>query len=134
MRHILEWLLYDANAHHVTYHIVAAQAPPAPIFNYHVYGVSTELAVLDWIVPHITYTPETYYIQYRQSSEDGGDMIFMSSIVAGSSNLSAQDVEYSIVLDGLRSGTFYIANIVANNTFGGVISPEISFATNRLGM
>ena len=61
-------------------------------------------------------------------------MIFTSSTVAGSSDLSARNVEYSIVLDGLRSGTFYVANIVVNNTVGGLISPDISFATTPLGM
>lgn len=60
-------------------------------------------------------------------------MVFTSMTVAGSSDLSARDVEYSITLDGLTSGTFYVANIVANNSFGGLISPDISFATTPLG-
>ena len=95
--------------------------------------MSTELAILHWVVPPIAYTAETYYVQYRPSSEEGSDVVFTSTTVAGSSDLSARDVEYSITLDGLTSGTFYVANLVANNTFGGLISPDIAFATNPLG-
>jgi hypothetical protein len=84
-------------------------------------------------VPRIVYTPETYYIQYRPSSDGESDVVFTSTTVVGSSDLSARDIEYSITLDGLTSGTFYVANIVANNTFGGLVSPDISFATNALG-
>ena len=93
-----------------------------------------ELAILHWVVPRIVYTPETYYIQYRPSSDGESDVVFTSTTVVGSSDLSARDIEYSITLDGLTGGTFYIANIVANNTFGGLVSPDISFATNSLGM
>ena len=113
---------------------IAVAAPPAPILTYHIYGVSTELAILHWIIPRIAYTPETYYIQYRLSGEEGSDTIFTSTSICGSSELSARDVEYSIVLDGLSSGTFYVANIVANNSVGGQLSRDISFATNPLGM
>ena len=56
-----------------------------------------------------------------------------SYTVTGSRNISAENVEYEIVLDNLNSETFYTANIVANNSFGSVISPEISFATAPLG-
>ena len=119
---------------HILTIIIAAAVPPAPIFDYHVYGLSTELAILHWVVSRIVYTPETYYIQYRPSSDGESDVVFTSTTIVGSSDLSARDIEYNITLDGLTRGTFYVANIVANNTFGGLVSPDISFATNPLGM
>ena len=98
--------------------------------------MSTELAILHWVVPRITYTPETYYVQYRPSSdsEEESNVVFTSATIVGSPDLSARDIEYNVTLDGLTSGTFYVANIVANNTFGGLISQDISFATSSLGM
>ena len=106
---------------------------PGPVSDSHVYGVSNDLAIIHWIVPRITYTPERYYIQYRTSNEDGSGQTFMSSVVTGSSDLSAQDVEYDIVLDGLSSGTFYTANLTANNSLGSQVVAQISFATSPLG-
>lgn len=108
-------------------------APPAPISNYHIYGVSNQLAIIHWIVPRIVYTLETYYIQYRTSIDEGRMSETLASYtVTGSRSISAENVEYEIVLDNLNSGTFYTANIVANNSFGRVVSPEISFATAPL--
>lgn len=114
--------------------ISTAPAPPAPISNYHVYGASNELAIIHWIISRIAYTPETYYIQYRTSIDEGrASETLASYTITGSRNFSAENVEYEIVLDNLNSGTFYTANIVANNSFGRVVSPEISFATAPLG-
>ena len=109
-------------------------ALPVPISNYHIYGVSSELAIIHWFVPRIAYTPETYYVQYRIDNEERIGLTLMSTIVSGSRNLSSRNVEYEVVLDRLNSGTYYTANIVANNTFGSQISPEISFTTTPLGM
>ena len=101
--------------------------------DYHVYGVSNELAILHWFVPRITYTPEVYYIQYSVSDEEGTGEILVSPIVVGSTNLSAVNMEYEIVLDGLNRGTFYTATVVSNNSFGAQFSEDIPFTTPFLG-
>ena len=113
--------------------IFAVPNLPAPVANYHVFGTSSRVAIFHWIVPRITYTPERYYIQYRARGEDSNSETFTSPIVEGTSNFTARNVEYDIVLDGLSSGTSYTANIVANNTFGSQSSTDIPFATSPLG-
>ena len=113
--------------------LTTVQNLPTPVSNYHIYGVSDQLAIIHWIVPRIAYTPETYYIQYRAISEDGSGTMFVSPTIMGTEDLSARNVEYDVVLEGLDSGTFYVANIVANNTIGGQPSMDIRFTTSPLG-
>ena len=82
-------------------------------------------------MPYLTYTPETYYIQFTVIG--GDNQIFVSPTIEGTTDLAAMNVEYKFVLKGLDNGTTYVANIVANNTYGGQVSEDIFFTTNPFG-
>ena len=101
------------------------------VVNPHTEALSHNLAIVRWTVPRIAYTPETYYVEYRAINDSG--RIETSPSTNGSKDLEAVDVEYARVLEGLESGTTYVANIVSNNEFGRRVSDDVQFTTNFIG-
>lgn len=66
----------------------------------------------------ITYTPETYRVVYRELLDDEVQGPTQASeVVNGTTNLTALNVEYTVVIRNLRPGTSYSYMIVTNNTF-----------------
>ena len=102
----------------------------------HIASVSHNLAIIHWTVPRVTYTPETYHVQYSPlTSENETTLLMKSPPIEGTTDLTAIDTEYDIVLKGLDSGTTYVANIVSNNTIEGrgQVSDNIVFETLPTG-
>lgn len=86
---------------------------PAPIEQFGVYGVSFELAIIEWTVSRITYTPETYQVVYRQVG-DSEELIYSEEVI-GTTNLSATNTQYSVVITNLQPNSMYTYNISARN-------------------
>ena len=73
-------------------------------------GVSYELAIIQWVVQYIAYTPETYRIQYRKEGEE--EVIQTSIPIMGSTNFSAVNEQFTLALDGLDANATYYATVV----------------------
>lgn len=94
---------------------VSGPAFPAAPQNVTVVGVSHELAIIQWTVPAIAYTPETYLISYRVS---GNGEFMTAGTVEGNTDLSTVDEVFSFILDDLQAGTEYDLRVEAVNTIG----------------
>ena len=109
--------------HHFT---LLGPLPPSGLAeNFTIVGVSYELAIIQWVVQYIAYTPETYRIQYRKQGEE--EVIQTSIPIMGSTNFSAVNEQFTLALDGLDANATYYATVVSSNTIGTDRTVEVTF-------
>ena len=82
-------------------------------------SIATDFAqdsvVIQWTVPYIAYTPETYEVIYG-AERDNLDRESTESRTSGP-DINAVDKTYSLPLTGLQAMTTYYYRIVARNSF-----------------
>ena len=71
--------------------------------------VESESVGIQWTVAYISYSPETYVVQYSTSRE---------TLVHNSSRRASEEgtTTYSVPLSGLRDNTTYYVQVLATNT------------------
>lgn len=71
--------------------------------------VESDSVVIQWTVAYISYSPETYVVQYGTSRE---------TLVHNSSRRASEvgTTTYSVPLSGLRDNTTYYVQVLATNT------------------
>ena len=102
---------------------------PEDITTLNILATSHELAIFVWLVPTISYTPEVYTIQYRSLGADVVGPLMMSEPIQGTTDLSATNQDFRVVVDDLLPGTTYSYSLVATNLNGSVITPPLTFTT-----
>ena len=75
--------------------------------------VSSELALVSWLVPSIAYTRESYDVTYSKLGSD----VFETRTVFGSADIQAEQQEHFVVLYGLDANTGYMFSVTAVNSF-----------------
>lgn len=91
-----------------------SSAPLQPIDIVHT-TLSSEVAVVQWLVPEVVYTPETYTVTY---GTDRTMLNYTSEVISGSSDITAVNQVYSTTLRNLQSNTRYYYRVVATNSIG----------------
>ena len=71
--------------------------------------VKSDSVIIQWTVPYISYSPETYVVQYGTSRY---------SLIHNSSSTDSEEevMTYSVELSGLRDNTTYYVQVLATNT------------------
>ena len=72
--------------------------------------VKSDSVIIQWTVAYISYSPETYVVQYGTSRD---------SLIHHSRSTDSEEGEmmsYSVELSGLRDNTTYYVQVVATNT------------------
>ena len=113
--------------------LLSSAGPRSPVTpeSLTVSAVSSTSATIGWTVPSIAYTPETYVVVYGTRQ----DRLVMSSDPQYSGpNISIGSRTYSVQLNGLRPGTLYQYQVVANNSKQTSSSVAGKFTTIPLGM
>ena len=88
--------------------------------------ISQDSATIQWTVPSIAYTPETYVVEYG-----AGINVFGGS---SRNDVEAVNKTYNVTLKNLTPGTNYTYAIIAQNYFSQSTSKTISsFTTNTTG-
>ena len=77
--------------------------------------ISDSSALIQWTVPSIAYTTETYVVEYG-TSQDSLDMT--SDPTHSGEDITIANVTFSVTLLDLRENTTYYVHIVATNTAG----------------
>ena len=114
--------------HYLSVAIVGPRSPSMPT-SVRFTNTSHSTATLEWRIPLITYTPETYYIEYGISST----MLDQRSVSTGSGgDLTVMNQVYSVDLTGLSSNTTYYYRVVASNSFTSTSSSLGTFVTVSL--
>ncbi len=85
-----------------------------------------DTATIQWTIPLIAYTPETYVVYY------GTDMSTLdrkSDTVSSGNDFAATNIRLFVELVGLTFSTEYYYQLVANNTFASNSSEVMNFTT-----
>ena len=71
--------------------------------------VKSDSVIIQWTVSYISYSPETYVVQYGTSRD---------SLIHNSSSTDSEEevMTYSVELTGLRGNTTYYVQVLATNT------------------
>ena len=69
--------------------------------------------VVEWVVPSLAYTPETYVVEYGMTSDS---LVPSEEPVSSGDDIAATDKTYSVELKGLSPGTKYHYVVVARNS------------------
>ena len=93
---------------------LGASNPVRPIDIVHT-TLSSELAVILWLVPQVSYTPETYVIIY---GTDRMTLNYTSEMILGNTDVTAMNQIYTATLRGLQPNTRYYYQVVATNSIG----------------
>ena len=73
-------------------------------------NVKSDSVIIQWTVAYISYSPETYVVQYGTSRD---------SLIHNSRSTDSEEGEmmsYSVELSGLRDNTTYYVQVLATNT------------------
>ena len=104
----------------------AGPRAPHPPQNVAVIAISGNRATIQWTVPSIAYTPETYVVEYGTSQ----DSLNLTSYPQKSGpDIIITDVTYSVQLSNLEPATNYQYQVVATNTADKSVSGVQSFRT-----
>ena len=81
--------------------------------------VNTSSVLVTWTVTKVAFTPEVYSVRFWSPPSTG---YTTSDKVNGTSNISVEDMQYTILLTGLTTNLHYVFQVEANNTVGSTLS------------
>ena len=92
--------------------------PASPMQPTDVGAISTDASTttVQWTVPLIAYTPETYIVSYSTGSLT--HQVLMSDPVESGTDFDAEDQMFSVELTRLKPNTAYNYQVISNNTIG----------------
>ena len=91
--------------------------------------ISTDATTItvQWTVPLIAYTPETYIVSYSTGSLTR--QVLMSDPVESGADFDAVNQMFSVELTGLKPNTAYNYQVISNNTVGTITSETKTLTT-----
>ena len=93
-------------------------------------GVNHDRVTIQWTVPMVAYTPETYTVYFGKTS---GSLNLLSRQHKRGDNFTATNLTFSIQLTRLAAGTQYYYQVEAMNTLPNTSrSAEPNFTTREL--
>ena len=92
--------------------------------------VNNMIILVVWIVPSITYDPETYIVQYGPSESN---LNLNSSTVSIDSSITKTNSVGRVELTDLIMNTMYFYRVIARNSAGITSSDIASFTTGNVG-
>ena len=115
----------------ITYHtdipFSGSRRPDLPI-DLKVAVIGTETAIIEWTVPTIAFTPESYVVYYGTSIKS---LLLASDPVESGNNFSIINFKFSTQLSFLSSNTQYCYCVIAANTEGSTASAKKEFQTKH---
>ena len=83
-------------------------------------------AVVEWTVPMIAYTPESYVVEF---GEDSGSLTRTSGLFHSGDDITVVNRVYDTTLQGLKPHTTYHFRVKSNNSFNNTYSIEVTFTS-----
>ena len=108
---------------------VGPSNPVQPI-DLSVTDISSNSALVQWVVPYIAYTPEEYVVYY------GTTQTFLNqwtSVLSSPTDLSVTNTTYASNVTGLEANRAYYFYINSTNSYGGVLTMIMNFTTLEAG-
>ena len=108
---------------------VGPSNPVQPI-DLSVTDISSNSALVQWVVPYIAYTPKDYVVYY------GTTQTFLNqwtSVLSSPTDLSVTDTTYASNITGLEANRAYYFYINSTSSYGGVLTMVTNFTTLEAG-
>ena len=86
---------------------------------------TSQQVTITWLVSIVTYTPETYEVQYGLEE----DALVNFSIVSGSGELETRYQMYNLTLNGLLPNTTYYYRLLTTNNHSTIATNIFTFST-----
>ena len=83
-------------------------------------------AVVEWTVPVITYTPESYVVEF---GEDSGFLSRTSGLLHSGVDITVVNRKYTTTLQDLKPYTTYHFRVKSTNSFNDTYSNEVTFTS-----
>ena len=107
----------------------AGPAPPQQPTNLVESNIRATSITIQWTVPIIAYTPETYVVNYGTSVSS---LVMTSAVVMSGNDFETVNQVFSVALTGLVATTTYYYQVVATNGQDSTSSDIQSFTTTIL--
>ena len=101
--------------------------PPMQPTDLAVISSDATTATVQWTVPVIAYTPETYIVSY--STRSLTRQVLMSDPVESGADFDAVNQMFSVELTGLEPNTAYNYQVISSNTVGSNTSEAKTLTT-----
>eukprot|EP00731_Ephydatia_muelleri_P025200 Em0017g283a len=103
---------------------ITVSGPSLPLSptNLQALEVNTSSVSVTWTVTKVAFTPEVYSIRFWSPPSTG---YTTSDKVNGTSDIVAEDMQYTILLTGLTANLHYVFQVEAKNTVGSTLSATI---------
>jgi len=114
---------------------IATSGPANPVQPQDLVNISTrhDRATVQWSVPYIAYTPETYTVNYGRAM-NSLDMSVTATQSGDNFTIPSQPFVFSAELTGLSPGVTYYYQVEARNSVGPTLSVVQQFTSNELRM
>ena len=119
-----------ALAHAHMHACIPGPSIPLPLEMVEVAAISHNFALIEWEVPFVSFTPETYFVRYGPTDSDE---FSDSEILSSGDDFLQEDSTYTVVLNALTLGTEYQFVVMASNSEGIVMSEQGNFTTRSSG-
>ena len=119
-------VFFNTASKHLCFLSVSGPRSPVAPTNLQFDNETYTFVILEWTVPSLAYTPETYRVMY---GTDATNLDQTSQIINGTRNLDLLNQIYSVELDGLVQETIYFWKVVASNSFTATDSSISTFET-----
>ena len=87
--------------------------------------VASDTVIIEWTVPVISFTPETYIVHYGRSRNTD----LSSSHIESGAAFNTPNLNFSVVLSGLLPSTVYYYKVSTTNAYGSSESDLDIFVT-----
>ena len=101
--------------------------PPSVPTNISVKAITSSSAIISWSVPVLSYTPETYIVEYGTDPNSPDQQ----SVALSSDGISTERPAYRVSLTDLIPETTYFFKITITNTYSTTDSETDFFTTGR---
>ena len=83
-------------------------------------------AMVEWTVPMIAYTPESYVVEFGENS---GSLSRTSGLLHSGDDITVANKEYTTTVQDLIPRTTYHFRVKSNNSFSDTYSMEVTFTS-----
>lgn len=94
-------------------------------------NITSTSVTVQWVVPHLSYTPEQYTINYGTARET---LDQRSAVLSSHADISLSNTTYQLTLQGLAPNTNYFFQLRSMNSFGETTTEIMAFMTSEAGM
>ena len=100
---------------------------PTKPMNVSSFVLNTTTVMIEWVIPSVTYTPETYTIHYHSLSCPHNGSVSVTGNTSVEIFTQQTNTQYSKSIDGLKPGIIYTFYVSSMNTEGHTISDDETF-------